>query len=105
MSHTYVKLEVPLTFYKFVRAAMVEADYGHALHVENGDECIDMHGIALVAEAQVTGVSTPSDAIRCSICCGRESDHGRDSTHVFTTECEGKVTRHWKSGVETMPRL
>jgi hypothetical protein len=51
VTHTYVTLEVSAATYKEIADKLREAGYDHAF----GDEGeIDMHGIALVREAQLT---------------------------------------------------
>jgi len=52
MTHTYALLEVPKPVYDLIRAKLVEAGYQHAFDKKtDGSEVIDMHGIALQAEA------------------------------------------------------
>jgi len=47
MTHAYAVLEVPPAVYAAVRALLEAADYGHAFHKDDGDEVLDMQGIAL----------------------------------------------------------
>jgi hypothetical protein len=52
VTYTYVLLEVPKVFYDQVRTKLVDAGYNQAVHDETEyGECLDMHGIALVAQA------------------------------------------------------
>jgi hypothetical protein len=54
MTHTYALLEVPQVFYNQVKAKLLEAGYQHAIQDESRtgrEECLDMHGIALIAAA------------------------------------------------------
>ena len=47
MTYTYSILHVSQSTYQEVRDLLVKAGYHHAFHEHEGDECIDMHGIAL----------------------------------------------------------
>lgn len=49
-THTYVTMEVSQAAYDEIRQKLVDAGYQHAIHDHNFqiDECLDMHGIALV---------------------------------------------------------
>lgn len=46
-THTFVTLSVPPIVYLAVRDLLLDAGYDHAIVSVDGDECIDMHGIAL----------------------------------------------------------
>jgi hypothetical protein len=49
MSHTYALLLISSAAYTEIRAALVDANYVHALRKSNTpDEVIDMHGIGLM---------------------------------------------------------
>lgn len=53
MSYTYAILEVSSAAYTEIRAALVAAGYGQALHNwDTADELIDMHGIALQSQPE-----------------------------------------------------
>ena len=52
MSHTYVLLDVPQDFFDYVAARLREAEYHQAFHAQGGQMVLDMHGIALVAQAE-----------------------------------------------------
>lgn len=58
-TYTYVLLELSESAYEEIRAKMEAAGYQHAFH-ENPDAPasprIDMHGIAVVPEVEMTGV-------------------------------------------------
>lgn len=53
-THTYAVLAVSPAAYAEIRAKLAAAGYEHTFHVEDGEEVIDMHGIALGKE-QVDG--------------------------------------------------
>jgi len=55
MTYTYAILDVPRAVYAAVRALLDAADYGHAFHKDDGQEVIDMHGIALRSKSGPTG--------------------------------------------------
>ena len=59
-THTFAVLEVPAYFYRFVRNALVEAGYDHAILNEEG-EVLDMHGIALRAKPPASKKRTDQD--------------------------------------------
>ena len=48
-THTYAVLQISRAAYDEIRGKLLDADYGHALHREEGFELIDMHGIAVQA--------------------------------------------------------
>lgn len=48
-THTYTVLQISRAAYDEIRGKLLDADYGHALHREDGFELIDMHGIAVQA--------------------------------------------------------
>jgi len=50
MSHTYAIVEVSEGAFREIRAALVAADYGHAIHHGPDGEVIDMSGLALGIE-------------------------------------------------------
>lgn len=64
MSYTYVTMDVSARAYAEIRAKMLEASYDHALHEDDGAECIDMHGLALKS---LPAEPAPAQA-RCSDC-------------------------------------
>jgi hypothetical protein len=72
MSHTYAVLEVPHAVYAAVKALLLAADYGHAVHAERDGEVIDMHGLAL----QSRGGSTVDD-VSVSSLLSRRTRQGR----------------------------
>ena len=49
-THTYVVLDVPEEFFKFVWDKLKAAGYDQALHKDGSVAVIDMHGIALGVE-------------------------------------------------------
>ena len=55
MTYTYAVLDVPRAVYAAVRALLDAADYSHAFHKDDGQEVIDMHGIALRSKDGPTG--------------------------------------------------
>lgn len=50
-TRTYATLEVPAHLHAFVKKALLAAGYDHAINREEGDEHLDMHGIALTKMA------------------------------------------------------
>lgn len=46
-THTYVTMDISAQAYAEIRAKMLAADYGHTLDKDDGEEVIDMHGLAL----------------------------------------------------------
>jgi len=48
MTHTFATLEVPAISYEYVRAQLVAGGYDDQIMMDDGVECIDMTGIALV---------------------------------------------------------
>lgn len=60
-THTYAVLQISRAAYDEIRGKLLEADYGHALHREEGFELIDMRGIALQSlEVPAAGVADQS---------------------------------------------
>lgn len=56
-THTYAVLEVPAVVFAAVKALLKRAEYDHAIHEASGPgdhELLDMHGIALQADAGAT---------------------------------------------------
>lgn len=49
-THTYVEMAVSEEVYDEIRKKLIEADYTHAIHDDEGG-ALDMHGIALVKAA------------------------------------------------------
>lgn len=49
-THTYALMEIPQEVFDLVREKLEAAGYEHAVHNDNGQLCLDMHGIALVVE-------------------------------------------------------
>ena len=47
-TRTYAILEVAPDVYEDIKKRLLAADYGHALHSDDGREVIDMQGIALM---------------------------------------------------------
>ena len=68
MTRTYAVLEVPRAVYAAVRALLDRADYSHAFLKDDGDEVIDMHGIALRAK----GGSPDSDVTVSTLLSSRD---------------------------------
>lgn len=75
MTHTYAILDVSPEAYAEIRAKLEEAGYQHAFHtrVRDGEEVIDMHGIALRADdalgaaPRVVGMDDP-ETVFCKRC-------------------------------------
>jgi len=70
MTHTYRVLEVPPAVYAAVRALLEAADYGHAFHKDDGDEVLDMQGIALKSR----GGSSDTNVVVSSLLSSRTKE-------------------------------
>lgn len=72
MTYTYAILQVPPTIYAAVRALLEAAGYEHAFHKDDGDEVLDMHGIALKSRG-----GSPDTSIVVSSLLSRRTKEGR----------------------------
>lgn len=64
MTHTYAVLEVSAAAYAEVRALLAQAGYRHAFHeTQAGQAVIDMHGIALAAQATTAPASESEERL------------------------------------------
>lgn len=50
-THTYAILEVEPAAFEDIKRRLLAVDYGFTIDTDNGREIIDMHGIALAADA------------------------------------------------------
>ena len=56
MTYTYAILDVSRAAYDEIRKKLAAAEYQQAFHTSDGDEVIDMHGIALRIEPELERV-------------------------------------------------
>lgn len=62
MCHTYVILRLSQTSWDEIADKLCAAGYGHAFHAERDGVVIDMHGIAVQAEAVLPTAVTYRDS-------------------------------------------
>lgn len=56
MTYTYALMEIPPDMWRHIHDKMLAAGYGHAVHEDadgEGHVALDMHGIALIAGAEM----------------------------------------------------
>jgi hypothetical protein len=53
-THTFVKLAISEEAYKEIRERLVAAGYGHCVTSIEGDEAVDMNGLAIMPETRDT---------------------------------------------------
>jgi hypothetical protein len=51
-THTFAKLEISQVAFDEIRLKLLRAGYEEQCHNEDGEELIDMHGIAIVPESK-----------------------------------------------------
>lgn len=95
MTYTFATLEVSAGAYHEIRAKLLEAGYDHAILPERheGQELIDMRGIALLQEYGRRPTDIPEDAIvdnRCPVCNEFESE-------CICEEADGPINPRRKS--------
>lgn len=67
-THTYAFLRVSKETYNEVRGLLAAAGYGDQFHDKNGQEIIDMHGIALKSEESMRACANGPSYHQCGNC-------------------------------------
>ena len=96
MTHTFAILDVRPAVYADIRQGLVMTGYAdEVLHVEDGQELIDMHGIALRSDPSILPSALPM-ILHCPECRARHIDVGEFETkphHTHACQSCGMVWR------------
>ncbi len=88
-THTFAILDVHPDVYGPVRAGLEMAGYAERFSVDDGREVIDMHGIALRADAALPVQPIPM-ILHCPDCSARHIDVGEFASKAHHTHaCQG----------------
>jgi len=96
MTYTYAIMDVSKIVFGEVKRKLIDADYGHALQMQDGSVVLDMHGIAL--REAVARIPDPSE-IASSVSPEQRQQVADLLLHMMQYKHGPASAREWVDGV------